>query len=224
MPTPNYLFPVEALSRVFRGKFLEALIDLYQSGALADARLDPRSFRTLTRTLSQHDWVVYAKPAFGGPTPIVNYLGRYTHRVALSNSRLLSITDDAITFRTRGQGTCSLPPDEFIRRFLLHVLPHRFVKIRHYGLLAPANVHTRLARAQQILADHTRPTPDSANGTPPIATSDSAADTAADEATPDTATDGWPRCPHCGTGRLRRLSTSARLGSRRYRNAPPPYT
>jgi len=121
---PDYLFPAGALSLVFRGKFLEALIDLYQSGALADARLDPRSFRTLTRTLSQHDWVVYAKPAFAGPTPIVNYLGRYTHRVALSNSRLLSITDDAITFRTRGQGTCSLPPDEFIRRFLLHVLPN----------------------------------------------------------------------------------------------------
>jgi hypothetical protein len=140
--------------------------------------------------------------------------------VALSNSRLLSITDDAITFRTRGAGTCSVPPDEFIRRFLLHVLPDRFVKIRHYGLLAPANVHTRLARAQQMLADHTQPTPASAAGAPPAATSDSAAD----DATPDTTTDGWPRCPYCGTGRLRRLATSGRPGSRRHRNAPPPFT
>ena len=139
--------------------------------------------------------MVYAKKPFGGPTQIVNYLGRYTHRVAISSSRLLSISDDQIVFRTRGEKTCSLTPEEFIRRFLLHVLPHQFFKIRHYGLLAPGNVNTRLPRAQQLL------------GPVPSSTADHAVDDLgvtdngeAPEA-PSTSDPAAPKCPHCG-GRL----------------------
>jgi hypothetical protein len=127
----EYLFPVRVLSRLFRGKFLAGLTELYDSGELDDAQLDPAAWRKLIRSLRKPQWVVYAKKPFAGPEQIVRYLGLYTHRVAISNARLLDVRDDCITFRTRGQGTCSLPPDEFIRRFLLHVLPDRFVKIRH---------------------------------------------------------------------------------------------
>ena len=134
----DYLFPVQALSCFFRGKFLAALIDLFEAGAFQDAGHDPKSFRVLTRRLARQKWVLYAKKPFAGPEQIISYLGLYTHRVALSNSRLLSVSDAAVTFRTRAEGSCSLTPEEFIRRFLLHVLPAQFVKIRHYGLLAPA--------------------------------------------------------------------------------------
>jgi len=222
---PDFLFPVEALSPVFRGKFLEALIDRHEQGALDNARLTPTAFRTLTRRLSRLNWVVYSKPSFAGPDHILNYLGRYTHRVALSNSRLLSVRDDLITFRTRGAGTCSLPPDQFIRRFLLHVLPDRFVKIRHYGLLAPANVNTRLARAQQLLAssDHNTASPTRATAT--SCTSDSPAAAAPDEeAAHPSAAAHLPRCPHCGTGRLVLLGRPGPRGYRHRRNDPPPFT
>jgi hypothetical protein len=222
---PDFLFPVEALSPVFRGKFLEALIDRYEHGALDNARLTPTAFRTLTRCLSRLTWVVYSKASFAGPDPIVNYLGRYTHRVALSNSRLLSVRNDLITFRTRGDRTCSLPPDEFIRRFLLHVLPDRFVKIRHYGLLAPANVNTRLARAQQLLASSDRPAPRPDPATPTSCASDPTAAHATDvETAHPSAAEHLPRCPHCGTGRLVLVRRPAPRGYRRRRNDPPPFT
>ena len=103
-------------------------------------------------------------PSFSGgagPEQIVPYLGLYTHRVALSNSRLLSVSDARITFRTRGEGSCTIAPHEFIRRFLLHVLPEQLVKIRHYGLLAPANVNTRLRRAAELLAEQRNAAPSS---------------------------------------------------------------
>lgn len=93
----------------------------------------------------------YAKPPFAGPESIYQYLGRYTHRVGLSNHRLVSVTDEAITFRTRGEGTASLHPVEFIRRFLLHILPAGFIKLRHYGLMAPGNVNTKLPTARRLL-------------------------------------------------------------------------
>ncbi len=230
---PEFLFPVEALSPVFRGKFLAGLIDRYEKGQLDHARLTPSAFRKLTGSLSKLAWVVYSKPPFGGPQQIVNYLGRYTHRVALSNTRLLCVNDDLITFRTRGAATCSLPPEEFIRRFLLHVLPDGFVKIRHYGLLAPANVNTRLARAQQILAssNHNAASADPAPATSSIcdSTAESICDSTADNATDDdaahhTAAERLPRCPHCGTGRLLLVGSSARGGYRRRRNDPPPFT
>jgi hypothetical protein len=153
---PDFLFPVKVLSALFRGKFLDHLASSHQDGALrfvgTSAPLaDPDQFAALRRRLYEEPWVVYAKRPFGGPQQVVRYLGRYTHRVALSNSRLVSVDPDAIVFRTHGKRTCSLAPDEFLRRFLLHVLPKGFRKIRHYGLLAPANVSTRLATAKDLL-------------------------------------------------------------------------
>ena len=93
----------------------------------------------------------YAKPPFAGPESVYQYLGRYTHRVGLSNHRLISVTDEAVTFRTRGEDTATLHPHEFLRRVLQHVLPPGFVKLRHYGLLAPGNVNTKLVTARQVL-------------------------------------------------------------------------
>jgi hypothetical protein len=95
--------------------------------------------------------VVYAKRPFGGPEQVFRYLGRYTHRVAISNRRLVSRDDQAVVFRTRGDATASVSPTEFIGRFLLHILPNRFVKIRHFGLMASGNVSTKLERARALL-------------------------------------------------------------------------
>jgi hypothetical protein len=212
----NYLFPVQALSRLFRGKFLHALIDLFEAGAFKDSGHDPKSFRILTRRLARQPWVVYAKKPFGGPDQIVTYLGLYTHRVALSDARLLSVSDALVTYRTRGEGNCTITPEEFIRRFLLHVLPEQFVKIRHYGLLAPANVNTRLRRAAELLADQ--------GSTAPLSTdlADSATD--AEHHRESTADPTRPRCPHCGCRALILVGTR-RTGYRRPRsNSPPPDT
>lgn len=214
----DYLFPVEALSRLFRGKFLHGLIDLFEAGAFNDVGLAPQSFRILVRRLARQEWVVYAKPPFGGPEQILTYLGLYTHRVALSNARLLSVSDALITFRTRGEGRCAIAPHEFIRRFLLHVLPAQFVKIRHYGLLAPVNVNTRLRRAEELLADHNR--------AQPLATapSDGRADTSGEHNGEITADLARPRCPHCG-GRTLVLVGTRRTGYRwPHRRTPPPDT
>ena len=96
-------------------------------------------------------WVVYAKRPFGGPEQVFRYLGRYTHRVGLSNRRLVSLDDRGVTFRTHGEQTVTVAADEFLRRFLLHVLPKGYVKIRHHGLMAASNVPTRLAAARRLL-------------------------------------------------------------------------
>ena len=149
----KYLFAVQLLGRLFRGKFLHHLARAHKEG-----RLDlPRSltadgaFEALLRDLYDKDWVVYAKRPFAGPKQVFSYLGRYTHRVALSNHRILDVTEQSITLATRHRKTVTLSPEELIRRFLLHVLPRRFVKIRHYGLMASANVHSRLERARALL-------------------------------------------------------------------------
>ncbi len=152
----DFLFPVHVLSKLFRGKFLAGLLAAHAAGDLrfvgTSAHLaEPAHFAAMRRLLYDRDWVVYAKQPFGGPEQVIRYLGRYTHRVGISTSRLVAIAPDAITFRTHGHATCALPPAEFIRRFLLHVLPKGFRKIRHYGLLAPANVPTKLAKAIQVL-------------------------------------------------------------------------
>ena len=189
-PDHAFLFPVAAVSKVFRGKFLTGLIDLCNAG---DIDLTETECRKLVRATKRCDWVVYTKRAFGGPEHIVRYLGRYTHRVAISSSRLLSISDHRITFRTRGAKTCALTPEEFIRRFLLHVLPEQFVKIRHYGLLAPGNVKTRLPQAQALLAHHPTQTdgtnaPSDSRDREPNAAACGAADSSPTQ----------PRCPNCG--------------------------
>ncbi len=156
----DYLFPVAVLSKLFRGKVVAILDEAYRAGELhlrgvegfgvTDAA-DAAAWLRLKRKLYRTSWVSYAKPPFAGPESVYQYLGRYTHRVGLSNHRLLSATDEAVTFRTRGEETATLHPHEFLRRFLQHVLPPGFVKLRHYGLLAPGNVNTRLVTAREVL-------------------------------------------------------------------------
>jgi hypothetical protein len=146
---PRYPFflPVKVLSRVFRGKFIAGLKRTFRVGALAlPGSLAPlaeaSSFRTFLRRLFRHDWVVYAKPPFGGPTHVLHYLARYTHRVAISNHRIVNVTDDHVTFRWKDYAHGSqlrlmtVSADEFLRRFFLHVLPRGFVRIRFFGFLA----------------------------------------------------------------------------------------
>lgn len=152
---PSFLLPVRVLGRLFRGKFLAGVARLRDEGALrrpagSAARDDPTSSAALSR-LYARDWVVYAKPPFGGAEAVFRYLGRYTHRIGLSNHRLLSVDDVRVVFRTRGDRRAELPPSTFLERFLLHVLPPGFVRIRHYGLLASANVHTKLEQARAAL-------------------------------------------------------------------------
>jgi len=165
----GYFLPVQVLSRLFRGKFLAKLKHLYQSQQLAlsgsVAHLaQPPAFQHLLDRLYRATWIVYAKPPFGGAAQVYRYLGRYTHRVAISNSRLISMHGDRVSFQYKdyadGQKSkrMTLSADEFLRRFLLHVLPKGFVRIRHYGLLASPNVQTKLKRCQWLLgpADTTR--------------------------------------------------------------------
>ena len=120
---------------------------------LADA---PR-FHSALDKLEKKRWVVYCKPPFGDRDQVFRYLGRYTHRVGLSNQRLVALHDQAVTFRTRGRQTVTLPPTEFLRRFVLHVLPRGFVKIRHHGLFAPGNVASKLAAARRLLEANSPP-------------------------------------------------------------------
>jgi hypothetical protein len=121
------------------------------------ALAEPEAFRRWLDALYRQDWVVYAKPPFGGAKQVFRYLGRYSHRVAIANSRLVALEDDQVFFRWKDYTddhrtkVMRLTADEFIRRFLLHVLPKRFVRIRHYGLLAGRNVGTKLARCRQLL-------------------------------------------------------------------------
>ena len=146
-PLYPFFLPVKALGKVFRGKFVDGLRRAHRKNQLICAgsiqHLEkPQCFSAFLRTLFRQNWVVYAKPAFGGPEQVIRYLGRYTHRVAISNHRLLSFDDGNVTFRWRdyagGNKTriMALSSDEFMRRFLLHVLPKGFVRIRHFGVLA----------------------------------------------------------------------------------------
>jgi hypothetical protein len=159
---PGYLLPVKVLARLFRGKFLAGVKEAYHAGGLSlagsvAALAEPEAFRRWLDALYRQDWVVYAKPPLGGAKQVFRYLGRYSHRVAIANSRLLALEDGQVFFRWKDYAddqrtkVMRLTADEFIRRFLLHVLPKRFVRIRHYGLLAGRNVGTKLARCRQLL-------------------------------------------------------------------------
>lgn len=160
----GFLFPVQALSKVFRGKFIAALtagrVNGRPDGAAA---LDDRTWRALLARLYAHEWVVYAKQPLGGPAQVLEYLGRYTHRVAISNERIVGMDHGEVAFRVRADATSGkkrtlrLPGTEFIDRFLKHVLPSGFKRIRHYGLLAPKHKASRLALARTALD---APTPD----------------------------------------------------------------
>jgi predicted Zn-ribbon and HTH transcriptional regulator len=134
----DYLFPVHLMSRVFRGKMIDELKHAYKNGQFARFGDfdDPEAFSRLVSELWQRRWVVYAKPTFSKGEYVLKYLGRYTHRVGIANSRLLDVTDEYVHFRTKNGSTETIPPVEFLRRFVQHVLPDGFHKIRHYGLNA----------------------------------------------------------------------------------------
>lgn len=157
-PKRGFLFPVKALSKVFRGKFIAVLEAQQKSGKLQDdVALTADAWPHLKRQLYAHDWVVYAKQPLGGPAQVLEYLGRYTHRVAISNERIAGVNNGEVAFRVRVNGaagkkrTIHLDGAAFIGRFLLHLLPKGFKRIRHYGLLGPAHKATHLAAARAAL-------------------------------------------------------------------------
>jgi Putative transposase/Transposase zinc-binding domain len=164
IPAPSgFLFPVRALAQVFRGKYLAALRRVFAAGQLRFAGSTaplaaPAAFTAWLAHLRQQAWVVYAKQPFAGPGQVLDYLGRYTHRVALSNERLVRHAAGVVHFRWKDYAdgdrlkVMALDAAEFIRRFLLHVVPDRFVRIRHFGLLANRTRKAKLARCRQLLA------------------------------------------------------------------------
>jgi rubrerythrin len=161
---PGFFLPVRVLSKLFRRLFLEKLNDAHRAGKLRffgeyQALAETKSFRNWLKPLRQIGWFVYAKRPFAGPDAVLAYLSRYTHRVAIANSRLIAMDEQGITFKWKDyrdkervrHKTMTLDPDEFIRRFLLHVLPSGFHRIRHYGLLANTTRKDNLARARELL-------------------------------------------------------------------------
>jgi hypothetical protein len=205
---PGFLLPVRVLSKLFRRLFLTRMLDLYAAGELGffgnqAAFTERRVFLRLITRLRKKNWVVYAKSPFAGPAAVLAYLSRYTHRVAISNRRLISLDENGVTFRYkdyRRDGAdryrmMTLGTDEFIRRFLLHVLPKGFHRIRHYGLLASTGRKTNIARARALLAVP-----------PPIACVE-----------PVEPPDPRPPCPCCG-GRMLIIETFQRWMQPR---APP---
>jgi hypothetical protein len=162
----QYFLPVRVLAKMFRGKFLAALDAaysddrLYLGGDIAELANSGRWAR-LRDQLYQKNWVVYAKPPFGGPEQVFRYLGRYTHRVAISNHRLVRTDGRSVTFKVKDYADrgrtkqLTLSVERFLGRFLLHTLPKRFVRIRHYGLVAGRNVDSKLATARKLLGKNT---------------------------------------------------------------------
>jgi len=161
-PRYRFFLPVKALSRIFRGKFVASLKRAYRNHELRlPGALKPlsqkKAFDAFVRSLFHHDWVVYAKPPFGGPRYVLNYLARYTHRVAISNHRLVAFADGKVTFRWKDYAAggkrrlMTLTAEEFLRRFLQHVLPPRFVRIRFFGFLAARKRRELLPLCQQLL-------------------------------------------------------------------------
>jgi Putative transposase/Transposase zinc-binding domain len=211
---PGFLLPVPVLSSLFRRLFLAGIADLHATGRLAffgdlDGLRRRQAFLAHLAPLRTKKWFVYAKPPFRGPEAVLGYLARYTHRVAISNSRLIALDERGVTFRYKdyrrdGRArfrTMTLAPDEFIRRFLFHVLPKGFHRIRHYGLLASAGCKANIARARELIA---KPVPVM---DPPAAQDDP------DPAAAVTA-DHRPPCPCCG-GRMIIVETFGRGGAPR---------
>ena len=193
-PTSGFLFPVKALSKVFRGKFVAALEGLRISGRWSESVQANVDWPCVKRALYAQDWVVYAKAPLGGPEAVLDYLGRYTHRVAISNERIVGIDGNDVRFRVRGdpesgqKRVVRLPGTEFIRRFLQHVLPTGFKRIRHYGLLSAARKKRCLAAARAAL-DVPPPHPEVIESV--------------DEFLRRVARIEAARCPHCGVGQFR---------------------
>jgi hypothetical protein len=178
----GFFFHVRVLSRLFRRLFLEGLLALHRAGELAFFGdlvnlADLASFTTWLAPFRKSEWVVYAKPPFGGPEAVLAYLSRYTHRVAISNNRLVSAEAGTVTFRLKDyrikqgdrQKVMRLATDEFIRRFLIHVLPDGFHRLRHYGLLASASRRANIARIRTLLgAAQPAPAPETATEHAPL--------------------------------------------------------
>lgn len=144
---PDYLFSVKLMGTLFRGKMVAGLRKLFDRGELD---IERTAFEALIDQLSFTQWNVHAKRPMAGPEQVIRYLGAYTHRVAISDWRILDVTYESVTFRTRDNGRCTLGLAEFARRFLLHVLPSGFTKIRHYGLFAAANIKTKWEAASVL--------------------------------------------------------------------------
>jgi hypothetical protein len=210
---PAFLLPVRVLGMLFRRLFLDGLLALHRTGKLrfygALANLnDPRLFQRHLAPIRRKRWVVYAKPPFAGPEAVLAYLARYTHRVAISNRRLITHDGNGVTFRYKDyrrdgaarQQVMTLATGEFIRRFLLHTLPRGFHRIRHYGLLASTTRKESLARARALLAVVSKPEPT----------------IKAEDIEPDPP-DHRPHCPCCG-GRMSIIE----LFARSYRSRGPP--
>ena len=223
---PGFFLHVRVLSRLFRRLFIEGLQALNRAGELSffgdlNGLSEPQAFAAYLAPLRKIEWVVYAKPPFGGPEAVLAYLSRYTHRVAISNSRLISADANTVAFRwkdyrvksgdllpgsglpanhERGRSVMRLSTSEFIRRFLIHVLPDRFHRIRHYGLLASAQRKANIAKARTLLGAQTAKQDD-----PPVA-----------EVTPLTLREP---CPDCG-GQMRIIETFRR-GQKPQSRAPP---
>jgi hypothetical protein len=164
------------LSRVFRGKFVDGLKRAFRRGELClpgalQSLADEKAFRSFLRTLHRHLWVVHPRPPFGGPQYLLNYLARYTHRVAISNHRLVNFADGKVTFRWKDyahggqQKLMTLTADEFLRRFLLHTLPRRFVRIRFFGFMANRRRTTLLPVCRNLLEANSQPAPPSSETT-----------------------------------------------------------
>ena len=202
---PGFFLPVRVLSRVFQGKYLELVRAAFDKGTLVfPGRLapvkDPNAFAAWLRPLYAKNWVVYAKPPFGGPAQVLKYLARYTHRVAISNSRIVDVANETVTFRYKDYADASRPKtmtlsgEEFLRRFLTHVLPRGFVKIRHYGLLANRHRDEKLTVCRRLLLAVTAIAVASAAGQDAVKTDGATIDPAAP-----------PRCPKCGGCRFTRF-------------------
>ena len=214
---PDYLLPVPVLSQLFRGQVLSMRLEAHGEERLKfsgehAALADGKAFKAFLGPLWSSDWIVYAKKPFAGPGAVLSYLTRYTHRVAISNSRLIAANADGVTFKYkdyRVEGperykTMTLAPHEFIRRFLLHVLPRGFHRIRHYGLLANGGRVENIAKARALLA------------VSPAAEANAAG--TAEKADPEGLRVLPQPCPCCG-GRMIVIETFARGSMPRYR--PP---
>jgi hypothetical protein len=227
---PDFLFHVDVISALFRHRFLCALTDAYRRGSLrlegrCAALQDQDAFEQLLDALQAGSWVTYAQAPESGPDNLLQYLGRYTYRVAISDQRLVRVDSHTVTFLTKDGNTCTLEGHDFVYRFVQHILPARFVKLRHYGLYASGNVPTRLAKARALLEpvlvptctdshpdtdeNDPSPAPDvpltepgaSPTDTPPIP----AWQVALQELTGKDLT----RCPRCGSPSLHRLPLPA---------------
>ena len=199
----DYLFPVKVLAKLFRGKLRALLIEGLASGAVTlPPNTAPDVLDQLRTALYRTDWVVYARAPFGGAEQVYAYLGRYTHRVGISNSRIRTMDEHGVTFATKGGRECTLSGVEFLRRFVDHVLPKGFTRIRHYGLLAPCHATTTLERARVLLTPMMTATT-TATVAPGAtrARSESASPTWVERLLALTGIDA-DRCSRCGTGRL----------------------